>query len=272
MAEIRTDKSTAAMATAIEANTIEFLLALGRAGGAEERNDAAIQWVIGGSPIGYHNCVVRADLAPDQVDGAIEASIARFRTHSVPGSWHVGPSMRPVDAGERLEAHGFGAGEEPGMAADLHALRENVSAPAALQIERVRDDSALKAWAQTLSLGFGEGEREAFWVRDMYRRLGYGDGGAWRHYLGRLDGEGVATATLFLGAGVAGIYFVSTAPPFRGRGIGAAITLAPLREARGLGYRIGVLGASAMGYPVYRRLGFEDYCTLGVYEWQAPET
>ena len=78
----------------------------------------------------------------------------------------------------------------------------------------------------------------------------------------------MATATLFLGAGVAGIYFVFTAERARRRGIGAAITLAALREAWDLGYGIGVLGSSQAGYPVYRRLGFEEFCRIGIYEWR----
>lgn len=262
-----TDLSPESLSGAIEANAVEFLLALGRAGGAEERDEPGLHWVIGGSPIAYHNCVVRAQLESERVDTAIEESVGRFRARGVPGSWHVGPGMRPLDIGERLLAHSFSLGNELGMAVDLNVLPERAPAPDALRIERVRDDHSLDAWARTLSLGFGEGEREAFWVRDMYRRLGYGDVGPWRHYLGVVDGEGVATATLFLAAGVAGIYFVSTAPPARRQGIGAAITLAPLIEARRLGYRVGVLGASSMGHSVYRGLGFRDYCTIGVYEW-----
>ena len=94
--------------------------------------------------------------------------------------------------------------------------------------------------------GFGEGPVEAEWVAEIYRRVGLGDDGPWRHYLGRLGGEPVATSTLFPGA---------------------ALTPAPLHEAREMGYRLGVLGSSEMGYPVYRRLGFREHCRIGLYEW-----
>jgi predicted acetyltransferase len=47
------------------------------------------------------------------------------------------------------------------------------------------------------------------------------------------------------------------------------MTLAPLHEARARGYQIGVLQASALGYSVYRRLGFEDFGKLSVYLWDS---
>jgi ribosomal protein S18 acetylase RimI-like enzyme len=254
-------------ALAIEENGAEFLLALGRAARAEERDDGRVRWVIGNSPIDYHNCVVHADLTREEADGEIEASLERMRAHGVPGSWHVGPSMRPPDLGERLIAHGFEyGGDDIGMAVDLSELPEEMPTPEGFVIERVRDEAGLAAWIEALGLGFGEGPVEAEWAGEMYRRLGFEE--PWRHYVGLLAGEPVATATSFFGAGVAGIYFVCTVERARRRGIGAGITLTALREARDLGYSIGVLGSSEMGYPVYRRLGFVEYCRIGLYEWR----
>ena len=77
----------------------------------------------------------------------------------------------------------------------------------------------------------------------------------------------MATSSQFLGAGAAGVYFVFTFEQARRRGVGAALTLAPPKTTREMGYRIGVLGSSEMGFPVYRRLGFREHCRIGVYEW-----
>jgi len=251
----------AELVRAIEDNAAELLMAMGAAGGGVQREDAAARWTIGGSPIDYHNAVVAA---PGDVDAVIAESLAELENHGVPGSWHAGPSMRSNGLGERLVAAGFASGgSEPGMAVRLDELRTPAVVPG-LEIVRVRDDDALATWDGTLGRGFGEGEREARWVAEVYRKLGYGD--PWRHYLGRLDGEPVATTTIFLGAGVAGVYFVMTIPEARRRGIGAAITYAALREAEAVA-EYGVLGSSPAGRSVYAGLGFREYCTIELYEW-----
>lgn len=66
---------------------------------------------------------------------------------------------------------------------------------------------------------------------------------------------------------MAGVQFVATLPEARGQGLGGAMSLAPLLEARQVGYRIGILQSSEMGFPVYRRLGFQQVCQLEHYYW-----
>jgi len=254
---------------AIEENAAELLMAMGAAGGGVQRDDGTVRWTIGGSPIDYHNAVVAADLPAAEVDRTIAASLELMQQYGVPGSWHVGPSMRPTDLGDRLVSAGFThGGSEPGMAVKVADLRPPTVVPG-LHVSRVDSEDDLALWETTLGRGFGEGVKEARWVAETYRRLGFGD--PWRHYLGRLDGEPVATTTIYLGAGVAGVYFVMTVPEVRRRGIGAAITYAALREAEAVA-EYGVLGSSPAGRSVYAGLGFREYCTIDLYEWSPTGT
>jgi GNAT superfamily N-acetyltransferase len=249
---------------AIEDNLAELLMAMGAAGGGSQRVDDRAEWTIGGSPIDYHNAVVRAA----DVDVVAE-SLAELKKYGVPGTWHVGPSMRIERAALTAAMTGSGfvaAGSEPGMAVRIGELVAPAAVPG-LSITRVLDDDALAVWEATLGQGFGEGEREARWVASTYRKLGYAD--PWRHYLAYLDGTPVGTATVFLGAGVAGLYFVMTVPAMRRRGIGAAVTYGVLRD---VGTEYAVLGSSAAGRPVYEALGFREYCTIELYEWTGSST
>lgn len=240
---------------AIEDNAAELLMAMGAAGGGSQRVDDLAEWTIGGSPLDYHNAVVRASSVE-----VVAESLAELKKHGVPGTWHVGPSM-PID-GAALTAAGFAAdGSEPGMAVRISELIAPRAVPG-LSLTRVRDDEALAVWEATLGQGFGEGEREARWVASVYRKLGYDD--PWQHYLGWLDGVPVATATVYLGAGVAGLYFVMTVPEARRRGIGAAITYGALCAAS---TEYAVLESSSAGRPVYESLGFREYCTIELYAW-----
>jgi len=51
-------------------------------------------------------------------------------------------------------------------------------------------------------------------------------------------------------------------PEARGRGMGAALTRKPLQEAREMGYRVGILQSSAMGFNIYKTLGFRHLCQI----------
>ncbi|MBI1331643.1 MAG: GNAT family N-acetyltransferase [Armatimonadetes bacterium] len=83
-------------------------------------------------------------------------------------------------------------------------------------------------------------------------------------FMAMCEDEVVAVSALVLADGVAGMYCVGTLPDHRGKGLGAHLTAEPLRLARNLGYRVGVLQASKLGYPVYERLGFRTVASMRI--------
>jgi hypothetical protein len=48
------------------------------------------------------------------------------------------------------------------------------------------------------------------------------------------------------------------------------MTCAPLQGAMRRGYHVGALQSTAMGRPVYQRIGFQENCLLSKYAWQPP--
>jgi GNAT superfamily N-acetyltransferase len=145
------------------------------------------------------------------------------------------------------------------MAVDLEALN-NPQAVDGLEVRVVADEEALRTWAHIFTLGYGLPAEWEPSIYDLQLRLGLGF--PIRNYVGYLNDEPVATSTIFFGAGVAGIYSVSTLPEARGKGIGAAVTLRPLNNAREMGYRAGVLQSSDMGYNIYKKLSFRHLCQI----------
>ena len=152
------------------------------------------------------------------------------------------------------------------MAIDLSSLPEDQPTHHDLRIIPVVDENTLRQWIHVASIGFKISEKfERLW-HDFFVDAIFNP--QFQTYLALSNGKPVGTSQLFLSEGVAGIYNVTCIPEVRGQGIGSAITLAPLLEARKLGYRIGILQASKQGYNAYRRLGFEDFGKLSLYLWE----
>ena len=63
-----------------------------------------------------------------------------------------------------------------------------------------------------------------------------------------------------------GFYFVATDPQFRGRGLALRLTAAALTDAKHRGLATSSLQSSALGQPVYERLGFAGDFRLHMYE------
>jgi ribosomal protein S18 acetylase RimI-like enzyme len=132
-------------------------------------------------------------------------------------------------------------------------------------IQNVRNVETQALWARIVAVGTGFPDVAADALVRLETTLTDPQYKAQHRYIGFLDGTPGATSALVLDSGVAGIYAVATIPEARHKGIGSIMTVLPLLEARQLGYRVGVLQASPMGYPIYRKIGFKDVCTYRLY-------
>ena len=262
MDDVLTDLSSESLVTAIWENAFAWWRYLGSSPKAEYHDSSELSWLLTGIPTPSMNTVVLKQGDPGRAGAVIERTLGHFRSRGVTKcSWWMGSGAEPAVLAPHLEARGLPYREgAPGMAVDLLKLNEDLPVPARLAIEQVQNAETLRTWAHAACEGLGLPISSVQSGIDLFAGLGCEL--PVRNYLGVMEGKPLATSQLFLGAGVAGIYVVSTISEARRQGIGTAMTLAPLRDARSMGYRVGILHSSPMGVGMYRRLGFREYCRM----------
>ena len=262
MNHIQTDVSNDALVTAIRANICDLFRYMSRINPDEHfENSQFTRWYTP-LPHPWFNGALSSTLPKDGDGKFIEETIQFFRDKKVNTfTWWMEPHLKHSDWGSVLSKHGFGfADDTPGMAVDLHEMNESMQPMDGFEIRAVRDEESLRIWAGIFVNGYGLPSEWETLTTDLWIKLGLDL--PVHNYLGYLHGKPVATSTIFYGGGVAGIYCVATLPEARSKGIGAAITLGPLQDARKLGYRVGVLQSSTMGFNIYKKLGFRHLCQI----------
>jgi GNAT superfamily N-acetyltransferase len=186
----------------------------------------------------------------DDVAASAAAARAYFEGRKLPHQLsYRDASGAPARA---LEAAGWQRRPDPTPGMALALPVEVPEAPTGIAIEEVRTPEQLVAFRETAFRGFGYPPAVAHrFLGDALLALPNV-----RLYAGRAGGEVVATSILFTTGAVAGIYWVATLEAARGRGYGAALTWAAVRGGSEAGCRIASLQASALGRPVYARMGF----------------
>lgn len=199
-------------------------------------------------------------LAPDDVPGLLEAAEPFLRL-GVPSSVVYTHPEISEEAHERLVSLGFEQHDAmPAMAVDVAALAPT-TLPEGCELLRVGGGPEAEEWVEALAEGYEIPlEVAALFSPEFHagsRRLSF--------WAAVEDGRMVATSTLWLADGVAGIYCVATRHGERRRGLGAHLTAEPLRRAAAEGWAVGVLQSSPAGLPVYRRLGFQELAEVSMY-------
>jgi GNAT superfamily N-acetyltransferase len=210
------------------------------------------------------NLICRARLDEGTAGARAGWAISRFGTR--PFSWWVGPGDRPQSLDAILEARGLIRSEsELAMVADLSRLVES-PAPAGFELRRVTTPEALAQFAELSAANWSPPDANVIRYYALAERaLLRPDAPQWL-FLGMADGAPVATAELTVSGALAGVYNISTRPSHRRRGIGTAMTLGPLLQARAAGSRQAVLQAAPDGVSIYRKLGFSPYGSFTEYK------
>ncbi|HVL88949.1 MAG TPA: GNAT family N-acetyltransferase, partial [Actinomycetota bacterium] len=200
-----------------------------------------------GSPLAFFNQAIASRHLSDP-PAAIEAATAFFEPR-VPAYclMIVGDDRAAIAA---AEASGFAARDSIPL---MMLAPDELVAPAPPPELEIRPAADL-SFVDLFGVGFVDdvGARGPF--HDVVRAAAAVDG--WDLFGGFVDGEGVATSAAFTLDGCTGVFTVGTSPAARGRGIGAAMTVAAVGAGRARGSDTVFLFASAMGFPIYRRLGF----------------
>jgi GNAT superfamily N-acetyltransferase len=120
------------------------------------------------------------------------------------------------------------------------------------EIHRVSDPTGMDDHLRTAALGFGmpESMLRAFVAGDLWQQPGR------IVYVGYVAGEPVTTGLGVRTGNTIGVYNIATIESARKRGYGAAMTERIAADGAVAGCDVATLQASAMGRPIYERLGY----------------
>lgn len=258
------------MSRLIEQNMVEYYLSLGRFNNSEVCDTPVIKYIFTNCG---HNRIFMADFQSEDASSEINRILSRLNELKIPAVWYMTPMSRPAGLEALLVEHGFTHLRDGTlMAMDITAFRDDRNIPEGLKIGKVVTVEDMNAWGDVLAESFEIEDREAEKYKKYFTGLGVGNGSKLHFFLGKLNGKPVASGCMFKGKEVAGIYWIGTLKEARGQGIGMAMVLHILNEAKNSGYGLCTLIASKMGYPLYKKIGFDGYHTTKVYRWRCKES
>lgn len=221
--------------------------------------DDWVQLTTPGSKYAHHNVVMRARLAPSDIDARIAAVKREYAALGVAFRWVVGPSSEPDDQSERLVAAGIPVVAPAfGMVMEVPEKRPSPGPgielrPATLEDVEAFGDVTARGWGGPADIGRAMGElaQRALTMEDPNVAF----------LLGYLDGELVGAANLRLLPYAGYLQGASVTPEARGHGLYRAMTWHRLGMIADRGLQQAVIWANVdTSAQIAQRMGFRQVC------------
>lgn len=212
--------------------------------------------------------IVFSHLTEDDAEATIAGQVEEFRRSRAALEWLAYSHDTPGNLRALLERHGFVAESTDAiMMLDLEAAPAFPIGDGRHDLQRATTVAELREVAAIRQQIWGENAADV--TRHLVERMRTNPE-ALSVFLAYVDGRPAATGQLSFRPefGFASLVSAATLPPFRRRGLHAALLLARLREARARGIRYIDSEASTMSRPLLAKVGFLPISQVTVYSWR----
>lgn len=227
------------------------------------KENGTIGTVIPKIPFPLFNLVLQSEIKEFEIESEIESVKKKYKEFNLNFNWSITPFTKPNNFEKYLIDKGFqykNAIPHMGILnSDIDESIFNEVNQSKLKIKKI-DKENFEEYFSTLESGFEMGSIDRKVWYDGFNEffgafLDDPRGNEIGFYLGYFENKPVCTSLGIISNDVLGIYNISTIPGFRKRGFGRIMTLDLVRQ----GYEKAngsILQASAVGKPVYEKLGF----------------
>lgn len=208
------------------------------------------------------NTITYSRIPESALDSAIQAQIDHFLPLGQPFEWIVCEHDQPASIKQRLEAHGFQAGEsEPVLVLDLQEAPPVLLSPVSADVRKLSRPEELSGVIQVMEHVYGG---SFGWI---HQRLGHHLQlpGFLSVYIAYAAGRPACAAWIYFHprSHFASLWGGSTVAEHRRQGLYTALLALRAQEAIRRGYRYLTINASDMSLPIVSKYGFQ----LLVNEW-----
>lgn len=189
-----------------------------------------------------------------------------FLSKNLPFWWWVFPGAQTPQTAQILEKEGFSLVDRlASMAVELRSVPLERANNTDLRIEQVMTEEGLMIWEDVSFRGFEFPQHTRRQYNNFVRTFNIKADSPQTLFLASSWKVTIGTALLFCQEGAGGIYFISTLPNYRKKGVGLAIVQAVMRFAHENGRQYCSLQATPAGWNVYSKAGFKEYSRADIY-------